>query len=269
MKHNSRPILREIRPSRSRQLPQITLHTTRQQRRIRSRLGVRPQNRRRRRIARIIQPGIKHIRRESEIIRISLLNQTRRFDQRFVTLGLIEELFCVPFRRGTVGCELLQHDRGGMVVAEAVSVDFVVDLAGAVVVLEAGGIDGAALVEGTGQGLVFGCVRALDGFGGCDADAVLLGVLAGEGGEVHDERSVVLCRISFCFVVLHALSYLTDKSHTLLITSGAQISGLSAIQSGNGPGSASWLSSSFQVLKSGEEATWALIPLLALAVAKA
>lgn len=95
---------------------------------------------------------------------------------------------------GRAGC------KGGVVtgvaadaaVADRVAVDFPGDPALAVVV-EDGGVDGAALVEGADQCFVSGWgVRAGNGVGCGDADAVQGGVLGCGCTVVHHEGAVVL-----------------------------------------------------------------------------
>lgn len=79
----------------------------------------------------------------------------------------------------------------------AVSVDFVEDVACAVRVLEAVSVDGAALLEWAGEWVVGGSwnvgARWVGAVGYCDADAVAVWVGGDDGGVVHYVFSVGLC----------------------------------------------------------------------------
>lgn len=78
----------------------------------------------------------------------------------------------------------------------AVSVDFVQDVARAVRVLETVGVDCAALLEWAGEWVVDGGwnvgTRWVGAVGYCDADAVAVGIGGDDGGVVHDVFSVGL-----------------------------------------------------------------------------
>lgn len=101
----------------------------------------------------------------------------------------------------SAGCRRRDWKRGGVTgvaadaaVTDGVAVDFPGDPALAVVV-EDGGVDGAALVEGADQCFVAdGGVWAGDGVGCGDADAMQGGVLGCGCAVVHHEGAVVLCR---------------------------------------------------------------------------
>lgn len=79
--------------------------------------------------------------------------------------------------------------------ADAVSVDFVQDVARAVRVLEIAGVDGAALLEWAGEWVGRGWnvgTRWVGGVGYCHADAVAVWVGLDDGGVVHDVFTVGL-----------------------------------------------------------------------------
>lgn len=79
---------------------------------------------------------------------------------------------------------------------DAVSVDFVEDVASAVRVLETVGVDCAALIEWAGERVGGGWnvgTRWVVDVGDCDADAVAVGVGGDDGGVVHDVFTVGLC----------------------------------------------------------------------------
>lgn len=159
-----------------------------------------------RRIAHIILGIRVAVRRVEEEIRIALSDQIGCLDEGPVTVVAVEDLHCIPDRREPVLLHLLQQDRGGddgldavvavAAVTNAVAVDFEDDVARAVGVEEAGGIDGAALVKTAGEGIFAGNVRAcwVGGFGDCDADAVVADLLFGFARVVQDILSIVLDR---------------------------------------------------------------------------
>ena len=66
---------------------------------------------------------------------------------------------------------------------------------------------------------------------------MLIVVFAGQRGHVHYVRIVILNQLALEFI--QSSSFADGNECTRLITSGAQICGLSAIQSGNGPGTGS------------------------------
>lgn len=79
--------------------------------------------------------------------------------------------------------------------ADAVSVDFVDDVACPIRVLEPAGVDCAALLEWAGQWVGGGWnvgTRWVVAVGYCDADAVPVRVGGDDGGVIHDVFSIGL-----------------------------------------------------------------------------
>ena len=106
------------------------------------------------RVASIIIQSIVAIAAEEKVVRAANEHQTRRFNEGTVAGVAVENLGRSTGGSHTVGFDGLQHDgRGvrsvavaaGAAATEAVAVDFIDDVEGAVGVCEAGRIDGAAL----------------------------------------------------------------------------------------------------------------------------
>lgn len=119
---------------------------------------------------------------EDDVLAGGGAHEGRGLDEGPVGVVAVEEFGWVADGGEAVVCDFLKHDWGGgyrcdcvaagAAVADAVAVDFVDDVQGAVGVFEAGRVDRAALGEGTGEGGRLGCVGAFRRVGYCGADAV-------------------------------------------------------------------------------------------------
>ena len=221
MKDNPRPISQHIRPARRVQ----TIPTPRHQQRPRT-LRIRAHDTRRRRVRRIVIRPVEAVRREEKhVYPLAAAHQTGRLDERAVGVRSVEDLHGRAARSGAVAFHGLQHDgrrherRDPVVavaaVADAVAVDLVDDVDGAVGVGEAGRVDGAALAVVTGMGelCVWGmervgrweclpagtvaqCVRQRGIWplyvGGDGGAQTMRGAIGGVGGVVHDEARGIL-----------------------------------------------------------------------------
>lgn len=119
------------------------------------------------------------------------------FDEPGVKFAVAEEFDGgIGRRRHGVRFHALEEDGRGL--TDGITVDFVDEVVGSIVVAEAGRVDCATNVERTGEGLVgSGCVGACDVGAGGDAEAVgraVAGLGDGVGGVVEDELAVVLMR---------------------------------------------------------------------------
>ena len=188
----------------------IRIRTARSRQPIRARLiqrraALREPARRRtaRRVADVVLRRAVAIAAEEEEIRpIRAAGEAGGFDVGPVGRVEVEKGRGSALGRHGVGADGLDHDgrvddrvvrvAARAAVAEAVAVDLVHDVAGAVGVVEARGVDGAALVCGAGELGVVGGEGAGDGFAGRGADAVVAWCCAVAGAVVEDECAVVL-----------------------------------------------------------------------------
>lgn len=181
--------------------------------------------------AHIISVTRKAMCRVEQVVNPILQHKTRCFNERSVPVGsvAVKDLYRVSNGSNTVRLNLLEHDgrwderRNAIVavspVANAVAVNFIYDVAGAICVFESCSVDRSALAQGTGERGVAGDERAGRAVCYSGADAVVRCICFRFSGVVHHEFSVVLSNcVSYIVQWVCCRRYMLTR----IITSGAQ-----------------------------------------------